>query len=232
MAQIQRLKTGRSSQFADSAGSNMADSMLLKSFFAEQGLLPADIDFESLFTFPATDFENSTGGSVVTSMSRVLLTTPNNNALNLGWDMGAAKSKVLAIVGMVRPKTGGMGIFISPNLPATNGTRSAYQLQLDCANGRILLNRYDAGGAETTLITQANIGPVNGVTGPSIALALYYDDATDRLVGFMRIGSECWFPVIDTTDATFTTMRYVAISCGSAGTPSMWAGCPVAIYNE
>lgn len=202
--------------------------LLLKSFFSAQSLLPANTIREDLHTYAAPDFTNYNGGTAVRSMSRMRFAAANNAVANWGWDMGALKSTVLFAVGMARVRNSDLGLFMCDSLPnAAEPPNNSYLL--DCtASGFQIYKR--SGAAWTSLGAESSVGVQDTAYACSSALALYYDDASNRLVGFVRMGSENWFPLIDITDSSFTTMRYVGFRVGSVGSPVYWTGAPIGIY--
>ncbi len=207
-----------------------ADYMLLKDFFDQQGLLPPTTLIEELYDYPARDFSNLNGGTLAINMSRGKFTPAVNSVANWGWDIGSLKGTILCLIGMARVRNSDLGIFIGSAAPGATEIADGSYLA-DFAAGGISIYKY-TGGTFTQLGTDASIGPPDTTGSPSFALGFYYDDATNRLIAFARVGSECWFPVVDLTDSSFTTMRYVGIRIGPVGAPIYWSGTPIAIYTS
>jgi hypothetical protein len=208
---------------------DIADVLLLKSFFSGQSLLPSTTIREDLFTWPSTNFQNLNGGTYSASMSRVRFSGSSAPA-NWGWDMGAEYSKVLFIVGMARPRLTNDWLFITDTLPASNEIpNGSYIFIPEVNSSRYSVAKRNSGS--TTIIAQETaVYPLGNAYSPSIALAMYYDASTDRLVGFIRSGSEMWFPIIDTTDSTFSQFRYVGIRPEQGSGTVVFFGCPMGIY--
>jgi hypothetical protein len=214
---------------AAAGGSSIADAMLLKSFFTAYGIMPANTFHEDLFAYPAPDFSNLNGGSLVQSASLQTFNGVGSPA-NWGYDLLASKSKILAICGMSRQiGPTGTGIFLSNTLAGTPTTPDGYLMWFDAIVPIFQLYKIVA-GVLSSLASYSVVAPPNTSTSPSVAIAFYYDDATDKLIAFARFGSECWFPIINITDATFTVFRYVGIRT-FGGTPTIY-GTPFAIYAE
>jgi hypothetical protein len=214
------------------SGSSSAGDPLGKLFFSNNSLLPNNTYFEKLYDYPTTDFANLNGGTKSVSMSRARFTPGGANVANWGWDLGGAKTKVLFIVGQVRGWQNQIGLFMSGSSQAVPQIESSYDFDLEPGVPDIAILKR-SGGAWTGLATETKIVPTNSAAGMSFGMAFYYDDSTNRLIGFIRLAGE-WIPVIDITDTTFTTMRYVGIfNDSAAGTGSVsWTSCPMALYYE
>ena len=63
-----------------------------------------------------------------------------------------------------------------------------------------------------------------------MSLALYYDDATGALKGFVRNAAGGWILAVDVTDSTFTTMRYISIRY--SGTSSARVILPMSAWSD
>lgn len=210
---------------------------LIKAFFTEQSLLPANTYKEAYYTFPAADFSNlGTGGAFDRSMSRGKFTALTAGGIsNIGWDMGAAKSQILMLTHMrTQGSSGhGQGLYLSPTLPAAAEIPdNSYLLYIDVTGGEYAIYK-KVGGVYTKLGSVVTIIPptANDYRVYSIGVAFYYDDSSNRLICFVRHGSECWFPVIDFTDTTFTTFRYCGYRNNTGANVVTWLLCPFGIYN-
>ena len=204
----------------------MADAMIIKPFFAAQGLLPPSTFLEDLFTITAPTFQNLAGGTLTPSMSTLKYVAAANVPANFGWDIGSEKSTILMLFHFQRFRSSDTAIFFTDTLPAAAEIPDGSYL-VDTAIGLYILYK-KAGGVFTPLVTVNTID--NGTPTLDSGMALYYDDATDRLVVFIRTSPECWFPIIDTTDASFTTMRYAGIRFN--GGQTWFINTPFAIYTN
>ena len=207
----------------------MADMLLDKPFFSANSLLPSSTFKEELYTWPAADFSNLNGGSSTLSMSRTRLVTANPQ--NFGWDIGSLKSTILCIIGGVRTRTSSIGVGFSDTLPSASELPDGSYLFNFEGSGPATTIYKRSGGAYTSLATDTGITAANTISQPTTGLAFYYDDSSNRLLGFLRYGVEQWIKVIDITDTSFTTMRYVSIRSFGVATV-MWAICPMAIYTN
>jgi hypothetical protein len=209
-------------------GIDTAESLLLKSFFTHNSLLPATVTHEETNDFPVADFSNIGGGAFVRSMSRGRLAPAGAGPLNIGWDMGAAKNTVLLTTMMRVGTVSGNGLFICSTLPSTGEIPDGSFLLFVDGNGAQYQLYKRASGTFTALATEAGIGPPIGPQGASIEVGMYYDNSTHRLIAFVRQGPEQWFPIMDITDSSFTTMRYAGVRFNwNSGTPIQWLGCPM-----
>jgi hypothetical protein len=216
----------------DSSVDDPIENSTLRGFFRKQGFLPAEVVKEELYNYPAPDFSNLNGGTLDRSMSRIKFTPGGvGAAANWGWDSGGEKSKLLAIMSLSRVKNAGIGIFFADSLPAASEIPDGSYLFNVQANTPDFEIFKKAGGGFTSLGSQTSVIPTDSFGAPSFGLAFYYDDATNRLIAFLRMGSEAWWPIIDITDASFTTMRYIGIRNGAASaTQIVWSGVPLEIY--
>lgn len=209
-----------------------AEMILGKNFFSDQGFLPATTHFEDLYTSRAPDTLNLNGGTYTRSMSRARFAVSATPA-NVVWDIGAAKTKLLFIVGGLRPRvgTGTVALFFSNT--AVSGAElpdGGYQFFLQPAASNQIFKH--AAGTYTGLgSSEALFLPSNAAAGTTCGAAFYYDDSTGRLIGFVKVGPEQWFPICDVTgESTFTTMRYVGLRMSGAGGEGHWVINPMAIY--
>jgi hypothetical protein len=202
-------------------------------FFDHNGFLPAAQSLSSLYDFPTPDFTNDNGGTRSLSMSRMRFLCGSGAVGNYGWDLGAAKTKILAIFGALRGRNASIGVFFSSTLPAAGEIPDGcYLFNLNSSGSRLDIYKRASGSFGTALANDLTWGPGDTVDEPSTGVACYYDDSTDRLILFVRTNGGMWAPVVDVTDSSFTTMRYIGIRNGAVGTPVMWAICPVAFYSE
>jgi hypothetical protein len=166
-------------------------------------------------------------------MSR-LKYTPSSAGATWGWDMGAQKNRALFILGMARPKSTYQSIYLANTLPTT-GPSDGYMFVANSGTSKMELYKGPVGSfAVDDALTETAVYPDIDSTKPSFGLAIYADGTTGRVVTFLRIGPEVWWPVMDLVDSDpsrVTTFRYVGVGFS---TPSsiMWAGCPLGIYAE
>lgn len=208
-------------------GITMAQALLAKSFFSAQGLLPSETFLEELFTFPAPDFQNLAGGALTRSMSTGKFVGAAVTASNFGWDIGSEKSKILMMFHAQRIRSNNIDIFFADTLPAAGEVPDGSYL-FDTAVGQYAL--YKRSGGAFALVSSVLAAIDNGTPTLDSGLALYYDAVTHRLVAFIRTSPEVWFPILDVTDASFTTMRYAGIRF--VGAQTWFNNTPLAIYTE
>jgi len=205
-----------------------ADLLLLKPFFTAQSLMPANVIREDLTTWPSTSFQNLNSGTYSSKHARVKFTSSGSPA-NFGWDMGAEYTSVLYVLGLHRPHLNNVGIFITDTLPnASEIPDGSYLFVADTQHAKLSMRKKSA-GTITTLGDQLSAYAAQSYSNPNWALALYYNSTSQRLVGFIRVGPEVWWPVIDLTDASFTKFRYVGIRDEGAAIVT-WYGCPMGVY--
>lgn len=226
------------SYVSGSGGGDMTDSMLLKSFFTAQGLLPASTFLEELYTYPDPPIKNLAGGTLARSMSRAKFSPAGVGPVNWGWDLGSSKGEILIVSGMNRlspAPVGNVSLFVTDTLPAAAELSNGSYIAFASAGGEYAIYKRAAGtyALVASSAPEAIIIPPVGADTESFAFALYYKASTNRLIIFVRHGSECWIPAVDTTDATFGTMRYVGVRPNwASGTPPQWSGTPLAIYSD
>ena len=198
-------------------------------FFSHNSLMPSRQVRKDPYDFPATDFSNIGGGTITRSMSVMKYVAPAANT-NFGWDMGASFSKVLMILGNVRvhATNGGIGFF--PTLPSAVDPTDGY---LFVSEPSVLKVYKRSGGVYTSLTSTALVGITDTTPGSVISLAAYVNGSTNRLVLMVRFGAERWFPVLDFTDASFSSFRYagVFVAAPGGGTTNFF-GCPMGIWAE
>lgn len=209
---------------------DIGNSMLLRSFFSDQGLLPSKVVKESLYEWPSADFSNVGASTLQTLGSRVRI-TPSGTALNFGWNLGGAYSKVLMIVGGLRPRWWHSGIFMCHGTPTSTQLNDGYQFQNDTLQG-MRIYKSNGGGTYTELAREDSVVTEDADFAATCSLAAYVDAATDRLVMWTRIGAEVWMTVNDSTDSSFSSFRYAGITIGNRYGAVQWAICPVAIYVQ
>ena len=206
-----------------------SERLLLKQFFSNNSFLPGTTHKEELYTWPAADFSFLNGGTNSLSMSRARFTVSGNPGL-FGWDLGGLKTKILAIAHF-RTIGFNSGFFFSNTAVVTAAEPDGSYLFVTEPNIPRTGVYKKAGGAYTNIAADTGICQSGLITECDMGLAAYYNDTTDRIVVFCRFGSEMWFGVIDFTDTTFTTLRYVGIR-HSAGSGVAWTMCPMAIYYD
>lgn len=203
-----------------------AEAFLLLPFFEDQGLLPPQTFLEELYNFPSPDFQNLAGGTLFPSMSTLKFVGAGAGTSNLGWDLLASKSKILMILSAQRFRANDIGIFFTDTLPAAGEIPDGSYLITTAIGLYVIFKK--AGGVFTQLASLNTID--NGSPTLDSGLAFYYDSATNRLIVFIRTSSsECWFPVLDITDASFATMRYAGLRFFGAQT--WFNNTPFAIYT-
>lgn len=255
MAAKQRLGTGISGEYAEkndqapSVGNDivnktyadsllagtitLAEDLLLKSFFAHNGFLlngTFTTFKEEVYDYPTPDYQNLGGGSLTKSMSQELYVSPGTTQANWGWNLGAAKGKILAII-TGRPQINGFGIGLSSSLPsAAELPVGSYYATFN--HSEFSLYKIVAGPSTVLLSTITTLLNGSSYASPTFSLAFYYDDATDRLIVFARVGPEMWFPVLDITDSSFTTFQYVSVRLQNFGVVTQRILIPLGIYHS
>lgn len=206
-----------------------SERLLLKQFFSNNSVLPGTTHKEELYTWPAADFSFLNGGTNSVSMGRSRFAVSGNPGL-FGWDLGGLKTKILAIAHF-RSATFNSGFFFSNTAVVAAAEPDGSYLFVTEANQNRFGVYKKAGGVYTVIASDTGLTQAGTISQSDLGIAAYYNDTTDRIVVFVRFGSEMWFPCIDFTDTTFTTMRYVGIR-HSATSGVAWAMCPMAIYYD
>ena len=246
MASQQRTGTGRSAEFAQknnnvpSAANDLVrlsdvnggiagvqiEVARMKQFFANAGLLPANEMFTYINTPPA--FAGTPAGVIARENGCNRVTT--GTALGY-YDLGALKSKILIMIGGYQKISGAQPILLAglaSSAPAGVDPNNTYSLWNDSTGFSIY--RKTGGGAGT--YTGLTVGSTVGLTSASVldasGAALYYDDATNQLKCYIRLGGD-WFLVGETTDSNLTTFRYIYFQGAAAN--QRWRA-PLICYAE
>jgi len=211
---------------------DMANFLLLKSFFKAQSLMPSTVIKEALYTWPAADFANLNGGSLSLSMSRVKV-SPSTNPANFGWNLGATYSKVLVIVGGLRPMAYDAGIIIGNTVPTAPNLPDGYLLQNETPpTSEMAIYKANGGGSYTKLASDSTVYSAGIYSSPTCGLAAYVDGTAHRLCLWSRMGSETWMLIHDITDSTLSTFKYAGITIATESGSVMWLTCPLGIYAQ
>src|SRR5579862_881652 len=214
-----------------SGTTDMAESLLLKSFFSAQSLLPSNVIKESLYSWPPIDFSNLEFGTFAQVGSRVKF-TPSGPTANFGWSLGGTYSKVLMILGGVRPRNYSASIFICNTLPVVGDLSDGYSFTNEPSNSAMKIYKANGGGSYTQLASEIYVFTSVGYDVHSCALAAYVDGTANRLVMCSRMGPEVWMTLHDITDTTLTTFKYAGISISNEYGDVHWMVSPLAIYAQ
>jgi hypothetical protein len=228
---------GRNAQGASGSGSvsqSEVDALSWgKSWFEREGLLPATRHFEHYQTWPASDFANPDTSTQSRSRSVAQVLGVGTTDTNFGWDLGSAKSKILAVCGGVRPRGNSISIFFGATLPAAGDPPGElYNFGPLPFSSVFDISKRTGAGVWSSLLTESDLDPDNVVGAVPFGLAFYYNDTTNKLIGLVRFNGSQWFPLLETTDTSFTTFRYVGFRVSTAGAQKTWLTCPLAIYYE
>jgi len=176
---------------------DVIDLLWGKKFFSDEGVLPSTKILEYLGTPPAL------AGTAGTATWTREPGTFHPNGSGIGWyDLGAAKSKILIVVGNLIKLSGSIGVILTASAP-TGVDPDGYGVWND-TNGPCIERH--SGGVYTRLDAATGLSNIDYRCG----FALYYDDGTDTLRMYVRMGSQ-WFLAGSATDSTFTTLRYVCL---------------------
>ncbi len=186
-------------------------------FLSAESLIPATTHKEELYTFPTFDGTPSSG--TMTLRRSVASYVAGANGLTAWWDLGGLKSKVLILIGSIAGSTAGTGVFIADAAPTgVEIVANGYLFGCDSLTTGVY-TMYKRG---TFTSLGAGIGQ-----GSGSGVGLYYDDTANKLIGLLRSSNGQWYPAVEVTESSFTTMRYVGIRSFSG---SYQAVCPVGIY--
>lgn len=194
MAGTPKLGTGKSAEFPQggSGGASMLD-VFYRDFFTQAGMLPANILFERIYTFPPEDFTVNLGPggppTLTESMSRQkIVATGGNTDFRYGWDTGAPRDKILWILGGIRLRGFSVGIWISPvadqgvgSMDLCNEPFAGVGIQLRTPSGN------DAAGQDYLEVSETR--------NREASFALYYDRTVPVIKGFVKFGAEQWWPI-------------------------------------
>jgi hypothetical protein len=176
-----------------------------KKFFSDAGVLPAtERVAASLATFPTPT--GSPVGSVTGTAGIGTFADPSM----IYWDLGAARSEILAVASGMQFSGGPVtiGLFFSNDQPADSSPTGYFFDRFSGSGTRYRTMKVDG----TTFTALVEVTPITIITdfATPVGMALYYNDTTGALKAFLRIYGR-WYILIDTTDSTYTTMRYVSI---------------------
>jgi hypothetical protein len=181
---------------------NIIDQLWGKLFFSEAGFLPSTKMFEHVGTPPAF---TGTAGSATWNRDPGAF-RPSNTGI--GWyDLGSAKSKILVVVCTMIKFSADIAVHLTPSVPT--GLNPDGFSMWNNSNGPCIQKRQS--GAYTRLDDPSELSNIDYRSG----YALYYDDSTDLLKLFMRVGGQ-WMLGQSAFSNAFTTLRYVAFQAGAA----------------
>lgn len=184
---------------------DVIDLLWGKKFFSDEGFLPSTKMFEYLGTPPA--FAGTAGFGAWTRDPGVMKASGGA----IGWyDLGAAKSKILVVVGNFVHLSNHQYCYLTPAVP-TGVNPNGYGMAYDWANGPTIIKF--VAGAWSRLDVSTGIGPTNWVYP---GYAFYFDGGTNKLVLFMRTCGGQWVQAQTATDASYTTLRYVSLQTNAA----------------
>ena len=212
------------------AGADGDSDPLGLDFFAHNDLLPSTTYKEELLDWPAPDYQNLASGTLSRVMSRARFLQSGNPG-NFGYDTGALRDEILAIA-FFRGVAFNIGwSFSNVAVAAAQEPDGSYLFVTEPSISRMTVYK-KAAGAFTVIASESTLFQTSGATIPTIGIAAYYKDTGNLLKLFVKFGHEQWFPVIELTDASFTTMRYVTVRIsGNAGNVA-WICCPMGIYHS
>jgi hypothetical protein len=203
---------------APSSG-NEADIRLLKTFFSDRSLLPANTIKEALYVLPT--FDSVSTGSVTYLQSR----GESSAHAYLRYALGAAYTKVLLIVGLMRGNTTNSCIWACNTLTGSSpNDGNAWMNESNVSRSSLYKMP-----AFSLITSDSNVYTAQNGATDQPGMAFYYDCSAHRMICFYRFGAETWWPVLDTTDATniaLTQIQHVGMALTG------WVGCPIGIYAE
>lgn len=189
-----------------------------KKFFSDAGFLPSTKIFEYTGTPPA--LSGTPSGSF----------TREPGALRAGgaaigyYDLGAAKSKILIVLGQISKfSSNHLSIGLTGTAPTGVDPTNSYSLWND-GGGVGIWKKIGAGSY--VRLDSGNLGYSSGFD--QYGAALYYDDATDTLTSFVRFAG-AWHQATTTTNNENTTLRYFYFQ--SAAANQRWCA-PIVCYAQ
>jgi hypothetical protein len=199
---------------------DMANVLLQKPYFSDRSLLPANTIKEDLYVLSTFDSVNT--GSVTYLMSR----GKTSAQAYLRYSLGAAYTKVLFIVGLMRGYTTNACIWACNTLSSnTPNDGNAWMNESNASRSSL----YKLPSFSPLVSSDGNVYSAQNAGTDQPSMAFYYDCSAHRMICFYRFGPETWWPVFDTTDATniaLTQIQHVGINING------WVGCPIGIYAE
>lgn len=207
-------------------------------WFREQNLLPQNKLVLAYKNFPTPDFANM--ATVTHSLSKYKNVSSTNVGYNAGWDLGGTRSKVLIVFGGMKVQGFGSSLFVSEQQPAGTEvvTDKTYLFDFTTPAGpanasfaKFVSSVYTqyAGGKEQQVSLDTGVE-----TNPMVGMAFYRDDSGGILKAFLRFGTECWWPVCETSGVTdYTGMVCAGFRFAPGGGGEVhFAAAPVAVYAE
>lgn len=200
MGAIQRLFTGRSSQFADAASPSQQDLFDItwgKKYFVDNALLPANL-IKQFYTGLA-DAADAAWGSAFTREAGEIVSSGSGA---FGYDLGSAKNNIFAMVcGMGQNVS---GIFLTTGTP-TSATQNGYNFLNNV--GTPILRRWLSGFNSDLATRNAEVN--FAATSDGVGWAALYNKASNRLRLFLREGAGSWYTAFDVINADVTSLRWV-----------------------
>jgi hypothetical protein len=199
------------------------DKLVLdKRFFSAASLLPGTQHYESAAdAAPTPDWDN-TGVSPTAVGSTKRWTSVAATQL-LGWDLGAARQRILFIISGFLSSGGNRLLFASDSKPGSGDlTGNGYAGGLNSAIGSGVIYKV-AAGVYTNLSATNYVAYRNHPYGA----AMLFDNGNVRY--FYRMGNFNWIEGTYKNDGTYTTLRYCGVRLLSGGALSLGA---VSIYYD
>ena len=165
-------------------------------FFRKEGFLVDGMAplISARYTIPAFDDYDGTAVTITNSVAK----SASGEAYSWsGWDLAAAKTKLLAIAYVHPATTDIVGIgFHNGTLP-TSTLQDSYQAFYYGQQAKTELGKYTAGGYGE-LETEAAIRQDDAATVPVWGIALYVEDDIQKV--FVKSGTANWLQVLADTD--------------------------------
>lgn len=207
MGAIQRLLTGRSSQFADSASPSQQDIFDItwgKKYFVDNALLPANL-IKQFYTGLVDPPDGAWGGPWTRTPGEVISAA----AGGFGYDLGAGLNNIFFLVcGMGQNVS---GLYLTVTTPVSE-TQDGYNF-LNNGVPEPTLRRWES-GFNLDIATRNAEGSFSSSTD-AVGWAVLYNKATNRFRLFLREGAGSWYTAIDVMNADVSGLRWATFMCNA-----------------
>lgn len=175
------------------------DILLGKKFFVDEGIIGSMTLFMRYAGTPTT-FSGTGDGSWTARPGQYHCTS--NGGLGF-YDIGSAKGELLIVLGGMYHATDFPMIGFSANQPTTRNPAALYVVNY---SGGLAIQKSTLGGNPATITNGTALNYDVGQAG----VAFYYKQSTNMKKIFVRRNGGSWYHVLEeSTDATFTTFRYI-----------------------
>ena len=173
-------------------------------FFLKEGFLTGMSPLiTARYTIPAFDDYEATNLTITNSSAKAGTGTATSWS---GWNLDAAKTKLLALAYIAPSTTDWAGIGFHEGTLPTGALDESYQAIFYGNQARIAMSEY-TGGSITDIDTTSTIYQDDVISSPVWGIALYVDGDSNLQKCFIKSGTAEWAEVLSDTDSDHTSFQ-------------------------